>query len=155
MEDISPYFDKILKFLSFRARSEYEINFYMLRKGWDEEVRSKILTKLKDLHFIDDEVFARQWIEHRTHGRPKGRSLVKMELVKKGIDKEIIDRLLSEERGSVKEAVLAEKFGRKKMEKFKNLPFIDAKKKLYSALMMAGFNGEIVKEVIDKLLEKE
>lgn len=155
MDDFGLYFDKVLKFLSFRSRSEYEINFYMLRKGWGEEIRNKILAKLKSLQLINDEEFAKQWIDHRTHGRPEGISLVKMELRRKGVDKEIIEKLLSEERGSEQETILAEKYGRGKMEKLKNLPVFEAKRKLYSALTMRGFNGGTVGKVIDKLLGKE
>ena len=154
-EDIGFKFDKVLKFLSFRARSEFEINEYMLRKGWNEETRKKILEKLNRLQLIDDEAFARQWIEFRTHGRPEGKTLIKMELRRKGVDKEIIDKLLSEERGSASEKILAEKYGRAKLQRIKNAPFLEVKRKLYSALMMRGFSGETVREVIDKLLKKE
>jgi len=154
-ENISSFFDKVLKFLSFRPRSEFEINEYMLRKGWDEETRKKIMEKLKNLQLIDDEAFARQWLASRTHFRPEGRSLVKKELRKKGIKREIIDQLLQEERGSATEEMLAEKYARKKMERLKSLPVLVAKRRLFSALLMRGFDNEIAKTVVDKLLERE
>jgi len=154
-ENISSFFDKVLKFLSFRPRSEFEINEYMLRKGWNEETRKKIMEKLKNLQLIDDEAFARQWLASRTHFRPEGRSLVKKELRKKGIKREIIDQLLQEERGSATEEMLAEKYARKKMERLKSLPVLVAKRRLFSALLMRGFDNEIAKTVVDKLLERE
>jgi len=154
-ENISSFFDKVLKFLSFRPRSEFEINEYMLRKGWDEETRKKIMEKLKNLQLIDDEAFARQWLASRTHFRPEGRSLVKKELRKKGIKREIIDQLLQDERGSATEEMLAEKYARKKMERLKSLPVLVAKRRLFSALLMRGFDNEIAKTVVDKLLERE
>jgi len=154
-ENISSFFDKVLKFLSFRPRSEFEINEYMLRKGWDEETRKKIMEKLKNLQLIDDEAFARQWLASRTHFRPEGRSLVKKELRKKGIKREIIDQLLQEERSSATEEMLAEKYARKKMERLKSLPVLVAKRRLFSALLMRGFDNEIAKTVVDKLLERE
>lgn len=154
-EDIGFKFDKVLKFLSFRARSEFEINEYMLRKGWGEDVRKKILDKLKILQLLDDEAFTRQWVEFRTHGRPEGSALIRMELRRKGVDKEIVDKVLSENRGSASEKILAEKYGRAKLQRIKNTSFLEVKRKLYSALMMRGFSGETVREVIDKLLKKE
>ena len=154
-ENISSFFDKVLKFLSFRPRSEFEINEYMLRKGWDEETRKKIMEKLKNLQLIDDEAFARQWLASRTHFRPEGKSLVKKELRKKGIKREIIDQLLQDERGSATEEILAEKYARKKMERLKSLPVLVAKRRLFSALLMRGFDNEIAKTVVDKLLERE
>lgn len=154
-ENISPYFDKVLNFLSFRARSELEINEYMLRKGWDEETRKRVLEKLRRLQLIDDVSFARQFLASRTFVRPEGRSLVKMELRRKGVAKEVVEKLLAEERGSASEEILAEKYGRKKLDRLKNLPVLEAKRKLYSALAMRGFASETVSEVIDKLLKKE
>jgi regulatory protein len=91
----------------------------------------------------------------RTHFRPEGRSLVKKELRKKGIKREIIDQLLQEERGSATEEMLAEKYARKKMERLKSLPVLVAKRRLFSALLMRGFDNEIAKTVVDKLLERE
>ncbi len=35
--DFSSAFDKVLRFLSIRPRSEFEINDYLLRKGWGEK----------------------------------------------------------------------------------------------------------------------
>ncbi len=155
MEGISEYFDKVLNFLSFRARSEYEINFYMLRKNWPEEVRKKIIDKLNELKLINDEDFARQWISSRSNSRLAGRSQVKFELIKKGIDKEIINKLLAEERTSTTEKLLAEKLCRKKLERLKNLPLGEKKEKLFGLLSRRGFSSETAVEVIDKLLKKE
>lgn len=154
-EDIGFKFDKVLKFLSYRSRSEFEIKEYMLRKGWDEKTRNIILEKLKELKFINDEDFARQWLASRSHSRPKGRFLVKMELQKKGVDKEIINELLLEERKVTTEETLAEEYGQKKLERLKGLPVLEIKRKLYSALVMRGFSAEIVGRVIDKLLKEE
>jgi len=155
MEDISGYFDKILNFLSFRARSEYEIDFYMLRKGWPEEVKKAVKGKLFQLKLINDEDFARQWLSSRTNSRLAGRSQVRFELIKKGIDKEIIDRLLTEERSLTTEELLAEKLCLKKLEKLKNLPFPEKKEKLFGLLARRGFSSQTVIKTIDKLIKKE
>lgn len=155
MEDISEYFDKVLNFLSFRARSEYEIDFYMLRKGWTEEIKETIKNKLKQLKLIDDEDFARQWISSRSNSRPAGKSQVKYELIKKGIGKEIINKLLTEERTTVTEELLAEKLCRKKLERLKNLPLRGKREKLFGLLSRRGFSSQTAIRIIDKLLKKE
>lgn len=153
--DFQEKFDKVLNFLSYRVRSEYEINFYMLRKKWPEDIREEIITKLKHLKLIDDEDFARQWIAHRSFGRPAGKSFLKMELRKKGIDKEIIDRLLTEERTAASEEILAVKLCQKYLPRFKDLPVLEQKNKLYGLLVRKGFSSSTAEEVIAKLLEKE
>lgn len=157
IDDVSSCFDKVLKFLSYRFRSEFEIKEYILRKGWDEETRNAILEKLKRLKFINDEEFARQWLASRSRSRPKGRSLVKMELLKKGVDKEIINELLSEERKVIAEESLAEEYGQKKLARLIRSASsgLEIKRKLYSALAMRGFSAEIVGRVVDKLCKRE
>lgn len=153
--DFQGKFDKVLNFLSYRSRSEYEINFYMLRKGWSEDIRKEIIEKLKHLKLIDDEDFVRQWINSRSRGRIAGRSLLKAELRKKGIAREIIDRLVSEERGSTSEEILAEKAIAKKLAQLKNLSVFEQKNKLYGMLVRKGFSSAIAEEVIAKLFKEE
>ncbi|PIV01350.1 hypothetical protein COS55_02140 [Candidatus Shapirobacteria bacterium CG03_land_8_20_14_0_80_40_19] len=155
MEDISEYFDKVLSFLSYRARSEYEIDFYMLRKGWSEETKKAVKDKLKQLKLIDDEDFARQWISSRSNSRPAGKSQIKFELTKKGIDKEIISRLLAEERTSTAEGLMAEKLCQKRLERLKGLPLREKREKLFGLLARRGFSSQTAIGIIDKLIKKE
>jgi len=148
-------FDKILKFLSFRPRSEFEINEYMLRKGVGEQTRKMVLEKLKSLQLIDDKAFTKWWVEQRSGGRPAGVRLVRFELRRKGIDRQAIDEQIAEARGSGGDEILAEKVAVKKLKRIMNLPKLEIRKKLYSALGLRGFSSEIIEKVIDKLLKKE
>lgn len=153
--DFALYFNKVLNFLSYRARSEYEISYYMLRKSWPEEIQKNIIDKLKLLKLINDEDFARQWIASKSSFHPEGKTLLKIELRKKGIDKETIERLLSEERSNTTEEVLAEKIARQRLEKLKNLDLKQKKEKLYGFLGRRGFSSGLAVKIIDKLLKKE
>lgn len=154
-KDFSLYFDKTLRFLSFRPRSEQEIKEYLLRKSCSLELIEEIIAKLKHLNFINNEEFARSWIQSRTGFRPEGRALILMELRKKGISKEIIDKVFPEERPVSQENMLAEKLALKKLERIKSLPYLEQKKKLYNALSQRGFSFDIVSKTVDKLLKKE
>lgn len=153
--DFPIYFDKVLTFLSFRSRSELEIKEYLLRKSCSLELIEEIIAKLKHLNFINDEEFARSWIQSRTGFRPEGRALILMELRKKGISKDIIDKVFPEERPASQENMLAEKLALKKLERIKNLPFLEQKKKLYSFLSQKGFSFDVIFTIVDKLLKKE
>lgn len=153
--EFSLVFDKVLRFLSFRPRSEFEISEYMLRKGVGEETRKMVISKLKKLQLIDDDAFTKWWIEQRSNCRPAGRSLLKFELRRKGIRREKIDELVAQNRSNEGDKLLAEKIAKRKLERLKNLPALEVKRKLYSALTMRGFNGETTREVIEKLLKEE
>lgn len=153
--DFSLIFDKVLKFLAVRPRSEFEIDEYMLQKGWGEKTRNMVLEKLRDLKLTDDEAFARWWIEQRSDIRPEGRSLLKFELRRKGVQRELIDELLAESRSETVDELLAEKIAKKKLERIKSLPFFEIKKKLFSVLRLRGFSVGVINTVVDKLLKKE
>lgn len=152
--DFSLNFDRVLKFLSFRPRSEFEINEYLLKKGVGEETRKMVLEKLRQFKLLDDEAFAKWWLDQRSGSRPKGSRLVKFELRRKGIKKEIVDSLLAENRSSVTDAILAEKVAKKKLERLKNLPTLEIKKKLFSSLAQKGFSFEVIEETVAKLFKK-
>lgn len=154
-EDFSVCFDKVLNFLSYRARSEYEISYYMLRKVWPTEIQQQIIEKLKHLGLINDEDFARQWISAKSNSKPEGLTLLKFQLKKKGISKEIIEKLLLEQRDGSTEEILAKKVATKRLEKLKNLEPKEKKEKLYGFLTRKGFASGLALRIIDKLLKKE
>jgi regulatory protein len=151
--ELATVFDKVLKFLSFRPRSEFEINEYLLRKNVGEETRKLVFEKLKKLQLIDDEVFAKWWIEQRSTFRPSGVRLVKYELKRKGVAEEIISPLLAETRPKVVDTLLAEKLVQKKLSRLKNLPGKEIKQKLYTSLAQKGFAFEVIEEAVAKILK--
>jgi len=152
--DFSHNFDRALKFLSFRPRSEFEINEYLLRKGVGEETRKIVLEKLGQFKLLDDEAFAKWWLDQGSGFRPKGSCLVKFELQRKGIKKEIVESLMAENRSTTADALLAEKVALKKLERLKNLPTLEIKKKLFSSLAQKGFSFAVIEETVAKLLKK-
>ena len=49
---------------------------------------------------LDDEAFARQWVESRDRARPRGERALRDELRLKGIDRVIVDAVLDERRST-------------------------------------------------------
>src|SRR3989304_6331684 len=78
-------FDRALNYLFFRARSEKEVRDYLNRFELDIEAREEIISRLKRLNYLDDEAFAKQFIESRSRTRPRSRGLLELELKRKGI----------------------------------------------------------------------
>jgi len=152
--ELALVFDKVLKFLSFRPRSEFEIKEYLLKKNVGEETRKLVIVKLKQLKLIDDEAFARWWLEQRSVFRPTGARLVKYELRRKGVAEETVSSLLAETRPRAADALLAEKLIQKKLARLKNLPEKELKQKLYASLSQKGFAFEVIEEAVAKILKK-
>ena len=79
--------------LKFRPRSEGELTLRLKRKKFDEKVIRATIAFLKEKRFLNDNEFARAWIDYRLK-KPLGFRLIQQELRRKGVDKKIIEEQL-------------------------------------------------------------
>ncbi len=151
-EDFKINLNRTLRFLSFRPRSEKEISDYLKKKQVDPVISQKIILKLKESNFLNDEEFAKWWIEQRTLIKPRAWRIIRLELRAKGISDEIIQdsELKVQDDGEI-----AIKLAEKKISRYKNLPKQEAYQKLGRYLSSKGFNWEIIKKSIDEIFSKE
>lgn len=134
--------ERVLRFLTFRPRSQKEVEDYLDRKRVDPVDKLKLLKRLKQLDFLDDEEFAQWLIEQRARLKPKGKRALKQELCQKGIKPEIVEKVLS----AVDEVAEAKKMAEKKRL---------APEKMRSLLMRRGFSWETIKTVLQRGLDPE
>lgn len=87
-------YGRVIRYLAIRVRSQWEIEDYLKRKGYDEELTKIILDRVKEVGLVDDAAFARQWVEWRMNSRPRSQKQLYMELLKKRIDRAIISEVL-------------------------------------------------------------
>jgi len=147
----SKLYDKALRFLSYRPRSEKEIRDYLKKKTGEEKTIEKIIKKLKKQALIDDRIFADWWLEQRSRFRPKGRQALWLELFKKGISKEIIEEILFSEK---EELVFARKASLKKLKAYQNLEPYQWRQKMIGFLARRGFSWETIKNVLEEIQKK-
>jgi len=88
--------DKLLRFATLRPRSEKEITDYLKRKEVHESLTEELFNRLKRLDLVNDEVFAKWWVEQRLQFKSKSKRELEFELRNKGIGKEIISEVLAE-----------------------------------------------------------
>jgi regulatory protein len=62
------------------------------------------IARMTELGMLDDDVFARAWVESRDRARPRGERALRDELRLKGVDRAVVDVVLSERRDAVREA---------------------------------------------------
>lgn len=153
-EETSKLTDKTLRFLSFRPRSEKETINYLSQKiaksqnisfkqAQESLIIKSIMKKLKKYNYLDDGEFAKWWVRSRIKSKPKGPFIIKRELMVKGINKEIINAVLSKYPNQTE---IAQRAVEKKLKSWKNLPDLDFKKRVYSYLSTRGFGFETIKE---------
>ncbi len=161
MNESEKYYNKALRYLSYRPRSEKEIREKLTRTRSREKVErvdkviDQIINKLKEQNLINDEEFARWWVEQRTTFRPKGIRLIKLELKQKGISPDIIEVTINSSQLTInKETERAKKLIQKKIERYRSLPKRERNQKLGLFLQRRGFDFETIKKSIDELFRE-
>ena len=153
-DEFIKFYDRALNFLSYRPRSEKELQDWFKKKKIGNETQKLIEKKLRRFNYLDDREFTRWWIEQRMTFRPFGKRRLALELRQKGINQEMIE----EELGKLEDdklIELAEELAKKRMKTLKNLPYFEAREKLLAFLSRRGFRWEIIKTVVAKTLKKE
>lgn len=162
------YFEKFynfaLRFLSYRTRSEKEVRDKLKVQSEKLKVENstviidRVIQKLKEKKFINDEEFARLFVENRLRFKPRSLRLIKLELKQKGIDAEIIEKLMADRGSQVADDLEnAKKLVEKKMERFRNkfgMTRDEVYQKLGRYLTSKGFNWDTIKKSIDEVLGK-
>lgn len=134
----------ILNFLGHRPRSRREIENKLREKEFSPQSVEKAIERLEALNYIDDRAFAKYWMNQRNHFKPRSRFALQQELAQKGVDREIIDEIVSD----VDELDAATRAAEKKLYRFRSLPEDEFRKKLGGFLQRRGFGYEIVNEVL-------
>ncbi|MGI6250129.1 MAG: regulatory protein RecX [Anaerolineaceae bacterium] len=142
-------FNNALRLLSYRSRSRKELEQYLQRKGYAPEQQAVVLERLQAEGYLDDQRFAREWVENRTAFRPRGLRMLRMEMRRKGISDNHIDAAISQ--ASLDEDRLAYQAGIKLARRYKAEPEDIFFKLLASALVRRGFDYETAKTAVRKI----
>jgi regulatory protein len=136
-----------LLFLSYRARSESEIRRNLQKHEIPEAVIEETLEKLRKDGFANDGEFAKAWVENRSAFRPRSRRLMAMELRQKGLDDEAAKSALE----NVDDEALAYEAAIKRAARYKDLEWIEFRKKLSDFLARRGFSYGVTAAVAARI----
>lgn len=121
------------------------------REGFKDQTIKTIITELIQSGHIRDRQYAEKWIHRRQKSNPRGRTVLKQELIEKGVDPETAEQVLAEVK-TEDEAKLAIQIAQKRVKQYKRLPIHVTKRRLHAFLARRGFESETILRVIDKVL---
>ena len=101
--------EQLLNLLSYRSRSETELKQRLQKSGLNTDSTHEIINDLKRMNLVDDEQFARKFVHELVRRKPSGEFLIKSELQKKGIEEEIIKKVINQEFNEINQVELAQK----------------------------------------------
>lgn len=144
--DVDLAYQRAVRYLGIRPRSESEMTSYLAEKGYAEEVASEVIARLRSRGYVDDAAFARFWVDSRTRFRPRGRRALRYELRRKGLDNPTIDEALEEQDEDAAAWTAAEP----RAARWTDLPREEFDKKLIAFLARRGFNYGICRRVAER-----
>lgn len=138
-----------LRLLSYRPRSEAEIRTRLSRR-FDRETIEGVILQLRERQMIDDVAFAAFWREARDSFSPRGRLLLKVELRNKGIDPELIDKVLD----GIDDEESAYRAAQKRGRTLAKEDYETFRRKLGAFLRRRGFSYGVVNRTTERLWQE-
>jgi regulatory protein len=140
-------YQQAMLFLSYRARSEKEIRQNLLKHEIPGEIIEDTLDRLRKAGLVNDNEFARAWVENRNTFRPRSKKALAIELRQKGLDDEAIQASLS----AVDEESLAYKTGSRRATRLTGLERSEFRKKLSEFLLRRGFSYSVTASAVSRI----
>jgi regulatory protein len=83
-----------LRLLTARARTRAELAGQLAKRGYPDDLSTRVLDRLTDVGLVDDTGFAEQWVHSRRANAGKGKRALAAELHTKGVDNDVITSVL-------------------------------------------------------------
>jgi regulatory protein len=143
--------EKAGRVLARRPHSRSELALKLRASGIEPEAVDRAMIRLEELGLIDDLVFARQWVEER--GRRRGAGLLRAELARKGVPREVADQALADVGLDEDSAALALAAGW--LRRVVNRPLAEQAQRIRQMLVRRGYSHEVAEEATRAVLPPE
>ena len=88
-------FERALKSISVRERTEREVREFLTRRGYERDVIGDVVRALREEGLVDDAGYARRFVEDRRLIDQWGSERIARDLARRGIGLELIEGALS------------------------------------------------------------
>ena len=148
-----PY-DLAVRYLASRPRAVSEIVRHLRGKRYDSVAIDAVVDKLRAQRYVDDDAFARYWVEQRERFKPRGDRALRTELMQKGVARDVIETVLGE-RAPDADVALAKRALSRPLARWATLPAPERKRKIHAYLAARGFDYDTIDEVARASVEDE
>jgi regulatory protein len=137
--------------LARRAYSVYEMRSYLERRAEDKEVVKGVLDRLKQLDYLDDERYARQFVRMHSELRKQGPFRIARDLRARGVPDRHIEAALAERSSDANESALVRARLERRIKTLRG-PLDDRRiASLYRSLLRAGFSADTIRRELTAL----
>ncbi len=125
------------------------------QKGFSQTVIDEIIERFVKAGYLDDRRFAQETINYLLQNNPAGRAYLRSVLLKKLVNSDLAEEVISECFAEVDEAALAEQLLRKKWWRLRELTLETARQKAYTQLARKSISYAACKQAFDRLAADE
>ena len=137
--------------LARRAYSVYEMRMYLERRAEDKEVVKGVLDRLKQLDYLDDARYARQFVRLHSELRKQGPFRIARDLRARGVPDRHIEAALAERSSDANESALVRARLERRIKTLRG-PLDDRRvASLYRSLLRAGFSADTIRRELTAL----
>lgn len=145
-------FDRAIRFIETRMHSRKELSDKLKRNEYPIEMIDAVLDRLTEMGYVNDAKFATGKVEAAAKYKHQGPNRARIELAKKGVDREVARQVVEEVFESHNSMSVARDLARKKMRSLSRLEPVVAKRRLYGMLLRRGFDYDTIKPVVEEVL---
>jgi regulatory protein len=135
-----------LRSLARRPRTEAQVK-RLLAVRYSALIVQQVIGRLREQRYLDDAAFAQGWRRHREQHRPRGPRLIRQELLRLGVEPEIIQGALE---GYDAEGQ-AYRAGRDQSLRLAGSDYRDFRQRLWAYLRRRGFDHSVIQDAIKQL----
>ncbi len=141
--------DYALYLIEFRDRTEKELREKLFGKEYDEEQIEDTVEFLKSYGYIDDKRYASHFISDAINLKKWGKIRIRTELLRKGIDREIVEFAIEDAFCELDEERLLNEM----KKRFSNSDFSNMKERtrIFGFFMRRGFTSDEIKGAMNKM----
>nr|WP_251029738.1 MULTISPECIES: recombination regulator RecX [unclassified Exiguobacterium] len=153
-EEIQKAYKLAINYLSYRMRAISEVRDYLVKKELSESAIKHAITRLIEQRYLNDEEFAKAYVQTKFNTSPSGPIKIKRELEQLRIPTDVVESVLE----SISHEDLVEKAGkfvkRKQLETNRRSA-TEVQQRIQQTLMQRGFTFDIISEAIQTFWEEE
>ena len=137
----------LLERLTGAPRSRAELEKSLAKKRVPADVARRLLDRFTEVGLIDDEAFARAWVESRQRGRGLARRALAVELHRKGIEPDVAADVLADV-ACEDEARVARELVRRKLRSVRDVAEPARTRRLLGMLARKGYSAGVALDAI-------
>lgn len=154
-EDLVAIREACFRYLSRRDHSSSELKQKVVKKGYSKTDIDQVVQNLADKGYLNDESFATKFVEEKTKLNQWGPKKIRSHLYKKGIDRKIIENVLSQQTDDLQQQQICVDLVLKRKRHFlREEDAYKRKQKIYRYLAGRGFAGSVIKKSLPRITDK-